>query len=275
MHPTNNFSQITDPMELTDELAVKFLEYLSPRELGICSRVSKNWNRLASDTNLWAKFFSSANISFEKTPDNIKSYFTKIVISNKDELLANLNYFASSLNKDTQAQFVCFYFNSNSRIEIRVGKVQSSGPYGLTRTYTGNPTFIQHFVYRDKFHEEPTIESPKEKKQEEALSLEDFQNLSQDQQMKKLFENNTNRDFISSTHFTNGIQLKVLENIPSDKDSIHEEINSIFEDRLKELTNESHVHHEPTPRNGYSCQFVTAAAIAILASLYFVINSTN
>lgn len=228
---------------LPDEMVREVFSHLSTRDLGACSGVSRAWNRHASDEELWTEFFASANISVEQMPGKLKDLFQRIVIRDKTELLEKIREFSSGLNKNTQAEFLCSYFNEDAGIRIRFGKTQP-GPFGLGGDYAGDPTVRKHVVYRDRLADNPHSASA-------AASEvpEDVQAFGMP--IRELFASmGTNASVSSQSGTLNGIKISIHERVPTHDDSIANEAFSILTQRLEDIDS----------RNGRLCKMATVVA---------------
>jgi len=115
-----------NPKNLTDDVTYEILSYLSPTELGICSGVDKNWQKLAGNPMLWLTFFKNAQLNFQNLPPNPKRIFDRISIKSFDELALKLKEFMAQVTLDRQAEFICFFINKGCSIQVRSGKKQGN-----------------------------------------------------------------------------------------------------------------------------------------------------
>ncbi|MBS4169233.1 F-box protein [Parachlamydia sp. AcF125] len=101
---------------LPEEVSLRILSFLKLPEIGMCSQVCKEWDRLASDNSLWKKVYPAMNVEAET---DLKKYLIKRVVQSQDEILRQAEKFVKESLPGQKGQFVCvFPFNPEFSVVI-------------------------------------------------------------------------------------------------------------------------------------------------------------
>ena len=131
-----------DPMTIVaEENSLQTLSYLDSNDLAQCCKVSKTWNRLASDDSLWKHLFQGIEM-----PSNVglKKYLDTHAVTSKEDVLKRIQEFADKLKLNQKGSFTCFFpFNPECKISIELGYVQVKNGSEETSTLKEVCVFIR------------------------------------------------------------------------------------------------------------------------------------